>query len=495
MFSFPAATPESTGVPSAAIEKFVRKIDQQRQCLHSVSVYKNGKMIFDAAYSPMTADEKHRMYSCSKSFVSMTIGLLQDEGKLSIYDRVAQYFPEYDTPDLHPWLKYATIRDMLMMADCHTYNTYIMDKAEPDMDWVATWFNTPPSHKPGTIFQYNTTCTVMMCVIIERVTGMSFLEYLKPRVFAPLGMTEDIECVNTPCGHAWGGSGILCSAHDLAKFAYLCMHGGGVNGQQLLPEDYVAEATSYQIDNTLDNGYFEHQQGYGYQVWRIRNDGFAFFGMGSQYAYCYPEHDLMVVTTGDTQADTTAGTVQLQAIAEYILPALSPAPLEEDPKAHKSLNALGASLTLRATDGADFSPLMGSVTGKTYVFPEGNMLGWKFARFDFTEGDEHSITYENKSGVHTLRFAAGRNIGQELFEPSIYTMDIGHPGNRPVRTFCNAAWKDLRTLHLIFYVCDVCFDTVQLTFHFDGNTLTVAGVKAAEWVLYDYVGFATGMAK
>ena len=77
MFSFPAATPESTGVSSAAIEKFVRKIDRERQCLHSVSVYKNGKMIFDAAYSPMTADEKHRMYSCSKSFVSMTIGMLQ----------------------------------------------------------------------------------------------------------------------------------------------------------------------------------------------------------------------------------------------------------------------------------------------------------------------------------------------------------------------------------------------------------------------------------
>lgn len=492
MFSFEKATPESVGVPSRAIEQLVGKIETQRQCLHSLSVYKNGKMIFDAAYAPMTADEKHRMYSCSKTFVSMTIGLLQAEGKLSIHDRVAQYFPEYDTEDLHPWLKNATIRDMLMMADCHSHNTYGMDGPVPDMDWAATWFGTPPSHKPGTIFQYNTTCTVMMCIIIERVTGQRFVDYLKPRVFAPLGMTEDIECVNTPCGYAWGGSGILCSAHDLAKFAYLLMHKGNLNGQQLLPADYVEEATSYQIDNTLDNGHIDHQQGYGYQVWRIKHNGFALFGMGSQYAYCYPDQDLMVVTTGDTQADSTAGSVQLQAIGEYIIPAISAVPLAEDPAAFERLTALGKSLTLRATDGKASSPLMERISGKTYRFPE-NEMGWKFARFDFTDGDEHSITYENKAGVHTLQFAAGRNIGQELYEPSIYTMDIGHPGNRAVRTFCNAAWKDDATLHLIFYVCDVCFDTVQLTFRFADDTLTVAGVKAAEWVLYDYVGFATGV--
>lgn len=490
MFSFKTATPESVGIPSGAIEKYVQKLNDQRQCLHSITVIKDGAMVFDAAYSPMTATEKHRMYSCSKSFVSMAIGLLQSEGKLSIHDRVAQYFPEYDTPDLHPWLKYATIRDMLCMADCHTANTYDMNKEQPDMDWVDTWFRTPPSHKPDTIFQYNTICTVMMCVIIERITGITFLEYLKPRVFAPLDMTPDIECVRTPCGHAWGGSGILCSAYDLAKFAYLCMHNGNVNGMQLLPADYVAQATAYQIDNTLDNGYFEHQQGYGYQLWRIRHNGFAFFGMGSQFAYCYPDQDLMVVLTGDTQANTTAADIQVQSIADHLLCALSPSPLPEDSNAFARLTALGDSLTLRATDGDAYSPIIPQIDGKTFRFPE-NMLGWKWARFDFG-AQEGRITYENISGEHMLSFAAGRNIGQELFEPSIYTMDIGHPGNRPVRVFANAAWKDEQTLHLIFYVCDVCFDTVQLTFRFAENTLTVAGKRAAEWVLYHYDGFATG---
>ena len=489
MLTFRKATPESVGIPSAAVADFVRDLLDARHCLHTLSVIKDGALIFEGAFSPMTLDEPHRLYSCSKSFVSVAIGLAQSEGLLRLTDRVAQFFPEYDTPDLHPWLKTATLRDMLRMTDCHSENTYHMDKNPPDMDWVDTWFRTPPSHRPGTIFEYNTTCTVMLCVILERVTGQTFVDYLRPRVFEKLGMSPDIQCVRTPCGHAWGGSGVLCSARDFAKFAYLCMHMGELDGVQILPRDYMEEATAYQIDNTLNEDNWEHQQGYGYQLWRSRGGGFSFYGMGSQQGFCYPERDLLVVITGDTQAMPSAREIQLQSVRRHLLrPAC--APLPEDPAAYADLIALQNSLTLRTEEGAFDSPLAPSVSDRVYTFPE-NELGWKTARLAL--GRTGLLSYENATGAHEIPFGFGKPVQFELSEPSTYTMDIGHPGGRTLRAFASAAWKDPRTLHLTVYVCDVCFGTLQLTLRFDDDALTVAAKKNAEWFLNEYQGYATSL--
>ena len=143
----------------------------RRLCLHSLLIIRRGALVFEGQWAPMTSTEKHRLYSSSKSFVSMAIGLLVGDGKLQLSDRVVDFFPEYDQSGMHHWMKDTTIRDLLCMADCHDDTTYNMNKPEPDMDWVRTWFETPPTHKSGTVFQYNTACTLMLCVIVERVAG------------------------------------------------------------------------------------------------------------------------------------------------------------------------------------------------------------------------------------------------------------------------------------------------------------------------------------
>ena len=250
-FSFAQATPESAGIPSDAILRYADALEDLALSLHSLTVIRRGAVVFDGQYSPMTSGQPHRLYSCSKSFVSLAVGILCGEGRLRLSDRVADFFPEYDKAKMHPFLRETTVEDLLRMTDCHDETTYNMDKAEPDMDWVRTYFETPPTHRAGTVFQYNTACTVMLSVIVERITGASFLETLRPRVFEPMGMTKDIQCVRTPCGHAWGGSGVLASAQDLAKMAYLCMRGGEIDGRQLLPREYVRGATSRQVDNAL----------------------------------------------------------------------------------------------------------------------------------------------------------------------------------------------------------------------------------------------------
>ena len=146
----------------------------------------------------------------------------------------------------------------------------------------------------------------MLCILVRRVTGKEFLDYMRPRLLDPLGISPEAWCVETPCGHAWGGSGVLFTARDLAKFALFCMNRGRVGDDQVVPESYMADATSRQIDNIVANGDSEHQFGYGYQFWRTRHNGFACRGMGSQLAVCLPDHDFVLVTLGDTQAIPSA---------------------------------------------------------------------------------------------------------------------------------------------------------------------------------------------
>lgn len=491
-FSFAQATPESVGIPSDAILRYTDALEDLALSLHSLTVIRRGAVVFDGQYSPMTSGQPHRLYSCSKSFVSLAVGILCGEGRLRLSDRVADFFPEYDKAKMHPFLRETTVEDLLRMTDCHDETTYNMDKAEPDMDWVRTYFETPPTHRAGTVFQYNTACTVMLSVIVERITGASFLETLRPRVFEPMGMTKDIQCVRTPCGHAWGGSGVLASAQDLAKMAYLCMRGGEIDGRQLLPREYVRRATSRQVDNALFSDDAEHRAGYGYQIWRIRHNGFAFLGMGSQQAFCFPDEDLLVVLTGDTQDVPAAAQNELTLLFSTIFPALSKDPLPENPEALRRLAARRESLTLYAETGGGYSPYGQRMSGRTFRFPE-NALGWKWARFDF-DGDEGSLSYENATGPHRVAFAYGRNVEQAFDETSYYAMDIGHPAYRPLHAFASAGWKDPHTLLLRLCIADVCFGTLRLCFVFDGQELTVAGRKNAEWFFREYQGFATGQA-
>ncbi len=490
MFSFQTATPESRGIPSGAIARYVEALNEQRLCLHSLMVIRGGAIVFDGQYSPMTSHQKHRLYSCSKSFVSMAVGLLEQEGKLRLDDRVADFFPEYDPAAMHPFLRQTTLRDLLCMTDCHDDTTYDMNKPQPDMDWVRTYFETPPTHKSGTVFQYNTACTVMLSVVVERVSGGSFLDVLRPRVFEPMGMSADIDCVRTPCGHSWGGSGVLASAHDLAKMAYLCMHEGEAGGRQLLPRAYVRAATSRQVDNTLMGDDREHQQGYGYQIWRLREEGFAFLGMGSQQAFCFPKEDFMVVLTGDTQAVPSATQSELYLLYRLLLPALHAGALPEDAGAQARLARLRDGLKLRAEEGAADSPIAAQVCGAVYAF-EDNAMGLTRAQVDFT-AEGGALRYRNATGAHEIRFGYGVNVEQDFDETGFYAMDIGHPANRPFHAYASAAWEGERTLHITLYLADVCFGTLQLTCVFAGDTLTIAGKKSAEWFFTHYQGFATG---
>ncbi len=146
---FECAAPEALGIPSAAIADFLREMKECRFPLHSYILMRHGKVAAEGYVSPFSAEKKHRMYSVSKSFTSVAVGMLITEGRLSLDDRVADFFPEYLPEDPSPYTLRATVRDLLMMATPNEDNSYDWD----DPDCVETFFrNTNDKHEPGTIF-------------------------------------------------------------------------------------------------------------------------------------------------------------------------------------------------------------------------------------------------------------------------------------------------------------------------------------------------------
>ncbi len=497
MFEFKKGTPESVGLKSANIAKVVRALSEANIHLHSLVLVKGDTVIFDGAFKPMTSTELHRLYSTSKSFTGIAAGLLIADGRLKLSDHIVDFFPEYDRETLHPYQLETTVEDILTMQDCHHENTYHMDFFPQELDWIDTWFKMKPEVKPGTVYEYSTECPVILGEIIYRITGHTFMDELKEKIFEPMGFSEGIDCVRTPTGLPWGGSGVLGSTYDMAKMAYLLQHDGCVNGQQLISAEYLKEAMAPKVWMAGVNKR-SARVGFGYHIWSIpAKDIFFFSGMGSQSCWCYRGHDFIMAVTGDTEGEMGAGGI-LDGVRQYLLePELERAKAEgtnvlpEDPEAYAELLRLGDSLTMSAMEGRHDSPLIPKVGGKTYVFKEGNQTSLKDLRIEFAENGG-TVFFENKTGAHEIGFTYEGFTEQWFSEPDTATMDIGHPGGRPIHSYGTGAWLDDRSLHVTLYISDVCFGYITMMFCFEDDALTVRQRHFCEWALHQYVGMATG---
>lgn len=483
---FQTITAEAAGIPSAAIGAFIDQLENKTLPMHSILLLKGDGIAAEAYWKPFDENFRHRMYSTSKSFVSVAIGILAGKGELSLDDRVADFFPDYVQKygPVQPYAALTTVRDLLKMTTCFNAANY----ASFD-DWTQAYFQLPAQHLPGQSFRYDTLATVMLGMIVRKVSGVEFMSLLQKSLFDPAGMSADIKCIQTPCGHDWGGSGILCTTRDLAKFAYICMHDGKWNGQQLIPQDYIREATTMQVDSTLSLTDPEHQYGYGYQFWRTRF-GFACRGMGSQLALCMPQNDLILVTTADTQANTGADGMIYDALDRFILANLNHGPLPQDSSAHATLQAKIYKLSLRTVQGEMSSPAMKKIENKIYDLDE-NSMGIKFVRFSF-DGDAGVLTYENATGTHELRFGFGRQVKQIFPETHYYDHTMMHAGSRGYDCHASAAWRRDDSLVLCVYATDTYLGTLRMNFVFAGNTVTVQSEKFAEQFFDEYQGFASG---
>lgn len=333
----PRSTPEAQGVSSRSVCDFVEAVDKIHT-LHSFMIVRHGRVIAEGWWQPEAADKPHVLWSLSKSFNSTAVGLAVAEGKLSLDDAVLKFFPAEAPADAPDNLKAMKVRDLLTMTCGHAAETKIANNAPTVKEFLAL----PVPHTPGTHFQYNTYGSYVLSAIVTKVTGQTSLEFLKPRLFEPLGI-ENPKWDASPEGPSLGGYGLYLCTEDIAKFGQLYLQKGRWNGKQLLPEKWVEQATSRQVRND-EEGHskigIDWTQGYGFQFWRCTHNAFRGDGRAGQLCVVMPEQDAVVAIT----ADANAFQQEMNAIWDHLLPAFGASPLPENAAAQAALKELAAKL-------------------------------------------------------------------------------------------------------------------------------------------------------
>lgn len=470
----PTATPEELGIPSSCITKFIEKLESKKMCMHSLIIIRHGKIAAEGYWKPFSAEKKHRMYSITKSLVSIAIGLMEDEGLLNLDDTVISFFEDKIPADgVDEYIAHTTVRDLLRMTtanDTATYETLKID------DWLKTFFTVNGAHMPGTKFSYDKSGSFVLGAIVERLSGMYLIDYLRSRILEPIGFSESAYCIKSPMGISNGSSGLVCTTRDVAKFALLCMNEGKYDDKQLIPIDYIRQATSKQTD-TNNEEFADDREGYGYQFWRCSHNGFACKGKGSQFVICLPDKDFILITTADTRPNPDSEKFVFNALWDEIYYNLADEPLNSDLESRNKLYDKLSNLIIQPISGETTSEIIPDIQSHIYRLSS-NPMDIINARFDF-EKDKGVIEYEKKDKKYKLFFGIGKNISSKFPE---YGYDC----------ISSAAWTSPNTLSINCYIIDDNFGTLFITVKFDKNTIDVDMRKYAESSLEDYEGSAKG---
>lgn len=463
----PRSTPEEQGITSGAINKFLESLENSKNEFHSIMIVRHGHVVAEGWWNPYSPDLKQQLYSMSKSFTSTAIGFAVDKGLLTIEDSVISFFPEDLPEEISDHLKSLKVKHLLTMSVGHENDS--IQKIEVTNNWAKTFLSTPIDFEPGTKFKYNSGASFMLCAIIQKVTGMSAHEYLKPLLFEPLNIvdstwTENLQGINM------GASHLRIKTEDIAKFGQFYLQKGKWKGKQLLSEKWIKEATSKQIETGDDN--HDWGYGYGYQFW-MNPSGYRADGAFGQYSMVIPEKDTVIAITGESF--DSAATMK---IVWDLLPEIRDKVTVSENE-YKKLQHELKNLHHNPPQMAISYPIATLISGKEFLLEE-NDLKAKSVSFEFTNSTCLFTLKEN--GKKDLKIIAGINdwiVGDNKKPgPKTLLSDLRIDFESVVAA--SVTWKDENTLLMTLRFPESTHsDTITCTFEGQKVTLSFLNSVAA----------------
>jgi CubicO group peptidase (beta-lactamase class C family) len=355
----PHSTPSAEGVAAAGIDAFLDLIDSSpRLELHSLIVLRHGRIIAEGWWSPYSADRVHLLYSLSKSFTVTAVGLAVAEGLVDLDAPVLSYFPELADDVTDPRSRAIKVRDIAAMASGHLTDT-LGDALRNDPEHLVRGFLLiPPDREPGSVFAYNQPCTYSLAAIVQRRSRQTLVEYLRPRLFDPLGIGE-VAWMQQPPGRDLGYSGLYATTDAVARLGQLYLRRGRWGARQLLAPSWVDQASRKQVDNPNEPNP-DWRQGYGFHFWRSRH-GYRGDGAFGQFCVVLPEHDMVIAMTAAIEGMQAL----LDAVWTHVLPALDPPERNSEADRRLADRLTAASLPAVAAEADPVGPDLTS--GATFV--------------------------------------------------------------------------------------------------------------------------------
>ncbi len=482
---FNVITPEQAGIKSSQIKKVLTRLNEAGLVMHSLTLVRGTDIFGEFYWKPFHKDLPHRMYSETKSFAGLAIGLLEQEGKLKLTDKVCDIFSEKidDVKAIPEWLKEQTVRDMLLMETSGHAPYWFLQK-DPDRTHIYLNYNAV-SRPSGTVWEYDSPGSQVLGAISEKLSGMSLLDFLKSRLFNQMGTFQMAEILKAPNGDAWGDSALIATARDMASAGRLLLDGGKFNGKQLLNEKFVKDATSALVANNTIGFQAYSSYGYGYQIWR-HPKGFFFNGMGNQFTFCVPELDVIMVVNADNQGYLASGALVWEILDSGILENIDK-PLPENKAEYDELINYANGLELYHVKGME-SEFERVLNGKTYKALKDDAQLKEFS-FKFTD-DKCELNYENEQGKKTLYFGMNKNVFGK-FPQLGYSQDYGRTITTDGSMYdcaVSGAWLEEKKLMLKVQVIDRYFGNLAMVFAFKNDLVTVTLKKTAEDFFREYEG-------
>lgn len=482
--------PEKAGIESKNIVKFISELEEKRLATHSIILAKGDNVFYEAYWSPFDEKFLHRMYSVSKSFVSIAICFLAQDGLVDLDDTMDKYFAAelINQPDKN--MHKQSIRHMLMMETAKTSRYWFNHKPQ---DRVAYYFenDNTDSRPSGTIFQYDSDGSFVLGALVERVTHKTLMDYLREKLFDIIGVSKEAYCLKCPGGHSWGDSGIMCRPTDLLKVARFVMNKGSFNGKQILEKKYIDMAVNCKVFNNYSDTCAYDTHGYGFQFWGTYDDAFSMLGMGSQLAICVPQKDLILIYNADNQGKGYSDQYILDAFFKYIVNTASDKKISINKEGVRKLESLTNRLELISASGVKYNDFEREINGVTYGLAE-NVMG--ISQFKLTFFEESGIfEYVNKQGKKSIEFGRCKNIFS-YFPEEGYSDEIGTFVSEGHKYKCAASmsWVEDKKIHIRVQIIDKYFGNLSITIGFRDDVCGLYMEKNAEDFLKEYQGYASG---
>lgn len=276
-------------------------------------VIRNDSILYENYFNNYAEDIKTTLFSVSKSFTTVLVGIALKEGYLkSSQQKVAEFIPEFNLDER----KNITIEHLLQMTSGLAYED--MSKKVIDLFKLGTLYNTADNKKfvakaklaytPGEHFAYKSIDTEILGICLEKAIGRSVSEYLQEKIWNPLGMEFDaLFTLDHKQGMERTYGGLAACSRDLAKFGRLMLNKGNWNGVQIVPENWVNKIITSRADTT--HKWWGYSTGWWLDTYITQNisslTDFYAAGYNGQFIYINPEKNLIIIRQGEKWKGST----------------------------------------------------------------------------------------------------------------------------------------------------------------------------------------------
>ncbi|WP_139368267.1 serine hydrolase domain-containing protein [Evansella clarkii] len=462
------SAPEVQGMNSEKLIDAFEEIDQWHEGVNSVLITRNGYIVAEKYYDDYDKEISQWVYSATKGVTSALTGIAIDQGFIKLDDRVADIFSHKEIQHLDDKKSAITIEDLLNMRSGIAYDDLqdfqdIFNSSDP----LQSILDLPMKEHPDTSYNYSSADSHLLSGIIQETAGMSTTEFANTYLFDPLQIDADFVEFNDL---ASGGNRLVISPRDMAKIGWLYLNEGQWEGEQIIPEDWVAASTTSSIDE-----YFTNNVRFGYQWYinEVKNQSIYYtHGGHGQYIISVPDLNMNVIFTSNHSAPRFDNLVP-DVLEKIIQAAVSEEPLEDNQEGHQQL--------LDVLKKEEVEPIPAELPEKVGKI---NDIPFKFSSNDFG-WSEVTLSFYDKN-------VAGMNIKFDDVTEE-YTIGIDTiPRINKINNYVISNvgyWKDDYTFiqeekylnylaeYTFIFTFDENYEQVSVTEISDGNERTIEGRK------------------